>query len=301
MRIGYPCMNLSIGCSGSRTFRLKSYSVERLVETVEGNLDCLIRMLEYNVANDILFFRITSDLVPFASHPVCRFDWRTRFREPLYEIGRFINDHRVRVSMHPDQFTLINSPKRDVFARSVKELRYHAQVLDLMDLDLSAKIQIHVGGAYGDKPKSIKRFVNRYAKLDESIRCRLVIENDDKSYTVEDCLAVHDETGLPVLLDVLHHKLNGSGESVKVALERAATTWDPGDGTPMVDYSDKRKDGSRGNHAERINIRNFRRFLKTTDPIDIDIMVEIKDKERSALKAIEVARADPRFVSQIPL
>jgi UV DNA damage endonuclease len=108
MKIGYPCINRTIGCSANRTFRLKSYSEERLIETVENNLDCLLNILKFNVEHNILFFRITSDLVPFASHPICQFPWQRFFRDKFRKIGDLIRTHGIRISMHPDQFTLIN-------------------------------------------------------------------------------------------------------------------------------------------------------------------------------------------------
>jgi len=170
MRIGYPCINLTLPCRGNRTFRLKSYSESRLVETLENNLNCLSQILRYNVEHSILFFRITSDLVPFASHPVCQLNWQNQFRKALKEIGRFINRHKVRISMHPDQFTLINTPDRRVLERSRRELLYHVQVLDLMEVDYQAKVQIHVGGVYGDKAKSVSRFIHRFEMLDAPIQ-----------------------------------------------------------------------------------------------------------------------------------
>jgi UV DNA damage endonuclease len=139
MKIGYPCINLSLNCRSSRTFRL------------ENNLECLMKILEFNVKNNLLFFRITSDLIPFASHPVCKCPWQKEFKKSFRKIGNFIIKHKIRATMHPDQFTLINSPDRGIFNRSVRELRYHSDVLDLLGTDLTAKIQIHVGGAYGNK------------------------------------------------------------------------------------------------------------------------------------------------------
>ncbi|MFH1645036.1 MAG: UV DNA damage repair endonuclease UvsE, partial [Candidatus Omnitrophota bacterium] len=235
MKIGYPCINLSLDCRSSKTFRLKAYSEERLVQTISNNLNCLQKILQYNVDNRILFFRITSDLIPFASHPICSFDWQKQFQAELRFIGEFIKKNKIRISMHPDQFTLINSIDEEIFQRSRKELVYHAQVLDLMELDFTAKIQIHVGGVYGDKPAGLLRFVKRYDMLEEAVRKRLVVENDHTSYKVLDCLRINESCGLPVLFDKFHHLLNNDNENVCDMIRRCSTTWDKNDGLPMVD------------------------------------------------------------------
>jgi len=295
MRIGYPCINLTIGCKSDRTFRLKSYSEERLMQTVQDNLDCLLKILEFNVQHNLLFFRITSDLVPFASHPICRFNWQAYFSLKFGEIGTFIKTNNTRISMHPDQFTLINSIDNSVFERSLSELVYHADVLDSMGLDGSAKIQIHVGGVYGDKKESMRRFVKRLEGVPGSVTRRLVIENDDRNYTLKDCINISSETGLPVLLDVFHHAANNLGETVGKAFSLFYKTWKPNDGTPMVDYSSARAEGRKGSHAESIDLKRFGRFLEETRNYDFDLMLEIKDKEKSALKAEELVRGDERF------
>jgi len=117
------------------------------------------------VKHKILFFRITSDIVPFASHSICRFDWQKHFEKQFEAIGNFIRKHEMRISMHPNQFILINSIDKKILERSVRELTYHTEILDLMGLDTSAKIQIHVGGVYGDKKRSKQRFISRFEKL----------------------------------------------------------------------------------------------------------------------------------------
>ena len=298
MKIGYPCLNLTVGCRSNRTFRLKSYSEPRLISTIENNLDCLLEILVFNLKHNLLFFRITSDLVPFASHPICQFDWRSQFKEKFEAIGDFISNHAIRISMHPAQFTLINSPEIDVFQRSIKELVYHAQVLDAMGLDSSAKIQIHVGGIYGDKKKSGVRFIDRFNELPQVVAQRLVIENDHRYYTLGDCLEISAKTGIPVLFDVFHHEANSSGETVREVLDMVYSTWGRHDGIPMVDYSSQRVGGRKGSHSESIDSGDFKAFLEQTKPYDCDIMLEIKDKERSAQKAMELARSDERFIRE---
>ncbi len=298
MKIGYPCINWTIGCKGDRTFRLKSYSESRLRETVKNNLDCLETMLAFNIEQGLLFFRITSDLVPFASHPVCELDWAGAFREQFRAIGATIRRHAIRISMHPGQYTVLNSPKERVVENAIAELEYHGTVLDAMELDRSAKIQVHVGGVYGDKAASMERFIARYEALDPQIRDRLVIENDDRSYTLADCLAIHDGSCVPVLFDIFHHAVNPSDRSRALTLNEgialAAATWTDDDGPLMVDYSSQEPDGRRGHHAEHLDERHFSRFLDTTRPHDFDLMLEIKSKEEAALRAVTLAQNDER-------
>lgn len=293
MRIGYPCINQSLSCRASRTFRLRSYSEERFIETVENNLACMKNILNYNITHGMLFFRVTSDLIPFASHPVCTFPWQKHFAPALRGLGKKIKSANMRISMHPDQFTLINSPSEDVFRRSTAELLYHAEVLDLMELDLTARIQIHVGGVYGDKKQSMQRFVHRYKQLPREAGRRLAVENDDRLFTLSDCLRLHEKTRVPVIFDTLHHSVNCSGQSLAKALGEAFSTWSVQKGRPMLDYSDQDPTpGARpGKHAQTLDKRAFRRFLQTARKHDFDVMLEIKDKERSAASALETARS----------
>jgi UV DNA damage endonuclease len=291
MKIGYPCINRGIGCTANSTFRLASYAEERLVQKVENNLDCLFKILQYNVQNGFYFFRISSDLVPFASHPVCTFDWAGHFRGQFRKVGEFIKEHDIRISMHPDQFVVINAQKDDVVKRSVRELDYHCTVLDEMALDSTAKIQIHLGGVYGDKHSAIDRFIENYNSLSKTLKSRLVIENDDRSYSLEDCLSVHEKIGIPVIFDVFHHQCLNNGEKVRQGLKISSTTWKKSDGIPMVDYSSQQRGQRSGSHAKTLDIAIFKKFVQETRGLDFDLMLEIKDKETSALKALKILKA----------
>jgi UV DNA damage endonuclease len=290
MKIGYPCINRGIGCTANSTFRLASYSEERLIQKVENNLDCLFQILRYNDQNGFYFFRISSDLVPFASHPVCTFDWADHFSEQFRKVGDFIKEHDMRISMHPDQFIIINSLKDDVVERSVRELDYQCTILDRMALDSTAKIQIHLGGVYGDKRSAMDRFIERYNSLNTSLKSRLVIENDDRSYSLKDCVSVHERIGIPIIFDAFHHQCLNNGETLRQGLHLSASTWQESDGIPMVDFSSQQKGQRPGSHAKTLNITMFKKFLRESRGLDFDLMLEIKDKETSALQALKILR-----------
>lgn len=296
MKIGYPCINNSILRTVPSTFRLASYSENKLVQTIRGNLTYLSQILEYNVKHDLLFFRISSDLIPFASHPICTSNWHELFKSEFEEVGTFIRKHNIRISMHPDQFVILNSPNSTIVKSSICELTYHCKVLDAMKLDKTAKVQIHVGGVYGNKSEALKRFVTIYNTLDNAIKERLVIENDDRLYNLNDCLDLNQRINIPIVFDSFHHELLSNGESLKFALRRATSTWNKNkDGVQIVDYSspyanngEKSVKGRKGKHAESIDVPSFRKFLKETAGLDFDLMLEIKDKEKSAQRALMI-------------
>ncbi len=296
MKIGYPCINRSLSCQANKTFRLKSYSERRFIQTVENNLNCLQQILQFNRDHHLLFFRISSDIIPFASHPVLTVDWMNKFKELFNTIGETIKSYDMRISMHPDQFIVLNSKKEKVVQRSIEELIYHADVFKSLLLDTSAKIQLHVGGVYGDKKQSINRFIDQFHRLPESVKKHLVIENDDRNYSVHDCLEISSQCQIPVLFDVFHHQLNNNGESFQAVLKEIKRTWKESDGIPMIDYSSQEKGEKRGKHTTHINDDDFTQFLYNTRSIDADVMLEIKDKEQSANKAVCLAQSDSRFI-----
>ncbi len=284
-RLGYPCINRTIHALADRTFRLASYSDERLLDTARTNLEALERLVVFNETHDLRFVRISSQTVPFASHPVCRIDWLTPLRPLLERIGTRMTDAGMRVSMHPDQFVLINSPDDRIVAASLAELDYHDRLLTAMGLGRDAKIQIHVGGVYGDKAAAVGRFIERFGTLPEGVRRRLVIENDERLFGVQDCLLISAQTGVPVLLDTFHHELKDDGMTTREAFEACRVTWKRADGLPMLDYSSQKPGGRFGEHALTIDAKHFAQIMARLQGCGFDVILEIKDKEKSALTA----------------
>jgi len=271
--------------------------VRRLKDTINTNLNCLQKILEFNVSHKIFFFRITSNLIPFGSHPIMDFGWQEHFASKFREIGDYINKNKIRISMHPGQYTVINSNKRPIFQRSKKELEYHVEILDMMNLKPDAKIITHVGGLYGNKTKSISRFIRRCNDLGDNIRNRYVIENDDKSYNIEDCLLINQETGIPIIFDIYHHTCNTTLNSMEEEFEKVTKTWTNFDGLPIVHYSSEHPLKGKPRHSDTIDISDFSKFLEKTKKYNFDIMLEIKDKERSAIIALTLLLDDKRFRS----
>ena len=291
MKIGYPCVNEAMDCSAANTFRLASYADERLVAAVTANLACLRRMLAWNVAQGLLFFRMGSGIVPFGSHPINTFPWQTHFAADFQAIGDYIKANNLRVSFHPDQFVVLNSPSVDIVQRSIQELIYQGSMLDLMGLDGTAKLQIHVGGLYGDRELALSRFAAVHATLPAAVKARVVVENDDRLFPLRDCLRLHAETGVPILFDNFHHECLNHGEPMAEALRLAAATWHPtADGVPMMDYSSQALGERKGKHTDDLVDDQFRRFLQEFHGLDMDLMLEIKNKEASALRAVTILR-----------
>jgi UV DNA damage endonuclease len=291
IRIGYACINTKLP-SPNRTCRLKNATPERVFELASANVQALQPILQWNVAHRIELFRITSDVIPFGSHSVNKVPWQRLLEPQLAGLGAFIRDHGLRVSMHPGQFTVLNSPRREVVQSSIKELDYHVAFLDALGIDESHKVIIHLGGVYDDKAASLERFVEICRGLDRRIKARLVIENDERCYTIADALAASGATGLPVVFDVFHHRWNPAlkQHSLRSIIQLAARTWRKRDGRVKIHYSNQWPGEAPGTHSKSISVQKFLRFHEEIHDLDLDIMLEVKDKQESVLKLGKVLR-----------
>ncbi|WP_270207760.1 UV DNA damage repair endonuclease UvsE, partial [Eggerthella lenta] len=205
MSIGYASKTLAVPSARMQSVVQRLATPDRLAQAIDGNLCALDAALDYQAKNGIHLFRISSDVVPFGSSPVNALDWMRDFEPHLAALGRKARRHGIRLSMHPGQYTVLNSPDADVVERAKLDLAYHAAFLNALGMDASGKIVLHVGGAYGDKPRALERFASAYATLPLAVRRRLVIENDDRLFTARDVLALSRATGAPMVFDTLHH------------------------------------------------------------------------------------------------
>jgi len=285
IRLGYACINTQLP-SASRTCRLKNASEENILSLSRQNLSALKQILLWNRDKGIGLFRISSDTIPFGSHPVNRLPWWQLLKTESSELGRLIAKFKMRVSMHPAQFTVLNSIRESVVAASIAELEYHARLLDAFSLDAAHKIILHLGGTYGDKKNGMKRFVRNFEKLPLPVQKRLAIENDEKNYTAADTLTVAKELQVPMILDVFHHRCNPSLQKLGLLriLESIALTWQPQDGPQKIHYSDQKKERPVGSHSENIDVDGFKRFYRRIRHLPLDIMLEVKNKEQSVLE-----------------
>lgn len=288
MRIGYACITIGVPQTAQKSCISKNASEEKLLELVSHNLNALKKTIDYNIENDIKLFRISSDLIPFGSSPVNSLPWWDIFASQILNIGKVIQNSGMRVSMHPGQYTVLNSPDDEVVKRAMEDLNYHNRILDSLGMGTENKIVLHIGGIYNNKQQAIKRFIAGYKSLDMTVKRRLVLENDDKSYNISDVLEVGTNLNAPVIFDNLHNKINSCGgqESDFYWINQCKKTWGGKDGYQKIHYSQQNPIKKPGSHSNSICINEFMDFYEKLGRDDIDIMLEVKDKNLSAVKCI---------------
>lgn len=304
IRFGYVAMSLRLeNCSPSKTITLtnlkKIPSLEgqlgRLKSLAENNLDNTLRLLYHNQAHQIHLYRFTSKLIPLVTHPEAPvWDYPKELAEKLKKIGDYVKLHQMRVSAHPDHFTLINSPDPQINQTSLRDLIYHQEIFQAMGLDKEAKLVMHVGGLYKNKEQSVARFKENFQLLlPPQIKERLVLENDDKSYTANDVLEICEELGIPMVLDIHHHCCCGQNEDLSQLLPRIFATWE--DLPPKIHLSSPKDEKSFRHHADEIILEDFLIFLKLAKELDqdFDVMIEAKSKDVALFNLLEKLKGIP--------
>jgi UV DNA damage endonuclease len=257
-----------------------------------ANVRDIIKMVRWNDRFGIRFMRLSSEMFPFASHPEYGYKLAPFASDALAEAGRVIAELGHRVTTHPGQFTQLGSPRREVIDNAVRDLEYHDEMLSLLKLppqqDRDAVMILHLGGVFGDKTATLDRFRENYAKLSSSVKNRLVLENDDVSWSVHDLLPLCQELNIPLVLDFHHHnivfdatKVREGTKDVIELFPAIIETWKRKGITPKMHYSEPCPDAvtarGRRKHSPRV-------MTLPPCPNDMDLMIEAKDKEQAVFE-----------------
>lgn len=257
-----------------------------------ANARDIIKMVRWNDKYGIKFMRLSSEMFPFASHDEYGYKLEPFAGETLREVGKVIGELGHRVTTHPGQFTQLGSPRKQVIDNAMRDLEYHDEMLSLLKLpeqqNRDAVMILHLGGAYGDKPAAIERFKENYAKLPQSVKNRLVLENDDVVWSVHELLPLCEELNIPFVLDYHHHNIIFDADQIREGTKdimelypRILATWEKKGITPKMHYSEPTLAAitktTRRKHSPRV-------MTFPPCPDTMDLMIEAKDKEQAVFE-----------------
>ncbi|MCZ8514152.1 UV DNA damage repair endonuclease UvsE [Paenibacillus filicis] len=316
VRLGYVAMSTLVkNASPSKTMTFTSFSkledreagIRKLERIAEENIHNTLRLLKHNRAYDIEMYRCSSRLIPLLGHGELA-DWDPiRILSGAFaELGAYARMHRMRLSFHPDHFTVFSTPREDVLKHSCEDLDRHVRMLESMGLDESAMCNIHIGGTYGNKAAARDRFIRQFGRLEERILSRMTLENDDKTFTARETLQVCEEVGVPMVLDVHHHAVNNDGESAGELWPRILRTWegqkaqlaegeDPAPLPPKIHVSSPRNTKDVRAHADFVDTAELLPFLREIAPLTprLDLMLEAKMKDEALLRLMDSIKDEP--------
>lgn len=321
VRLGYVAMSMLVSnASPSRTMTATNFNkledreaaIRKLERLAMENIHNTLRLLKHNRAYDIEMYRCSSKLIPLLGHESLEgWDPMPVLLDSFHELGSYVREHSMRISFHPDHFTVLSTPREEVLRSSLGDLDRHVAMLEAMGLDESAKCNIHVGGTYGNKASATKRFVDRFTQLPDRIRRRMTLENDDKTFTAIETLQICEEVGAPMVLDIHHHQVNHEeGQDDVVELwPRILQTWRNETAQasdqplpPKIHVSSPKSDKDPRSHADFIDAPVLLDFLRAVAPVTpkLDVMIEAKKKDEALLKLMEdVSRhAEAALLSQ---
>ena len=295
---GYACINMGFSnrpksqrITTNRTMIKRTFfekGIGYASELALQNVRDLYKILEWNLENDIYFYRLSSDIIPWASeYEMEELPDYNLILAACMKAGNFAREHGMRLTSHPGPFNKLASPKERVFQLTYKDLKVHGDLFDMIGLPRTpyAKLNIHVGAAYGDKPFALDNFCRNFERLPENVRSRLTVENDDKTSlysTLELYEGVYKRIGIPIVFDYHHHMLHPGGQTEQEALELALSTW--GDIKPVVHYAESRSI-EHGNPKIKPQAHSDLVYNTLNDyGNEFDIMIEAKHKELALLQ-----------------
>ncbi|TCW36170.1 UV DNA damage repair endonuclease UvsE [Laceyella sacchari] len=302
VRFGFVAMSSQVpNASPSKTMTVKAFqqigqpqlAMKKIIRIAKENLANTKRILYHALAHDIKFYRFSSRLIPLAGHALVGGRDFVRVLLPeLKEIGQLVQDYQMRVGFHPEHYTVLNTPNNEVFAASYKDLIRHVKMLAAMGLHSGHKCNIHVGGVYGNKEDSMERFLSNFKRLDARIQAHLCLENDDTTYTAAETLQLAETAGVPMVLDLHHHRLNHHGEKAEDLWPRIAATWAKEPFPPKIHISSPKSETDARGHADYVEVDDLYPFLKAIAPYtdQVDVMIEAKQKDGALFELMEQLR-----------
>ncbi|ANX14195.1 UV damage endonuclease UvsE [Fictibacillus arsenicus] len=260
----------------------------QLLAITKNNLERTLRVLHYCVAHELPLYRMSSSIVPLATHPDASWDFLKKTKQECKEIEKIVKKYNLRTSMHPNQFTLFTSPRPEVTVNAVKDMQYHYDLLKGMGIEDRSYINIHVGGAYGDKEAALERFYGNIKMLPSDVKSRMTLENDDKTFTTEETLEVCVTEGVPLMFDYHHYKANPGDTPLEELLPRFVQTWKNTGRPPKVHLSSPKDEKAYRSHHDFVSLDYVLPFFKMVSEFtgELDVMIEAKQKDRAALQLI---------------
>lgn len=289
--LGLCCINNSLNelkkenriyCN--RTMIRKNFSVEKAKEYALKNVQDISKLIEWNEKHNIKHLRLSSDMFPHYTDEVTEKYTLDFAKDELKKAGKLAKKYGHRITFHPGQFCVVGAKDENVFEKTIKDLEMHADILDLMEIDMDGILCIHGGGIYGDKPSAINRWCNNFLQLPEKIKRRLCIENCEHSYNIEDCLEISKRCNIPVILDSHHYQCynilhpDNQINNIENYMEDVIKSW--GERTPLFHISEQNYSKRIGAHSTLC--QHIPRYILEV-PIKynkcISIEVEAKGKE----------------------
>lgn len=239
-RYGYACINMTLAEQGVTTNRgcIKKTFLEKGLPHVSKlalqNCQDLVKILEWNRDNKVQVFRMTSCLFPWQTEYELEAlpDWE-EILSVLRKAGEVSSSHGGRLSFHPGQHVVLSSPRQEVLNSAIRDLRAHGEIMDAIGLPRSpeAKINIHVGGAYGEHKQALERWCSVWEFLPECVKTRITVENDDKPGMFSTKMlyeGISLKTGVPIVFDSHHFECGPQDSTYEEALEMASSSWPEG-------------------------------------------------------------------------
>lgn len=290
IRLGYVSLPVTLDITASKTITLTSYKKlgvrrgeEKRCKLLEENLENLQNILKYNDRNHIHFYRLTSNLVPLLTYPNSYDNILKKYKNKFQEIGKYIEEKKMRVDMHPDQYLVLNSIHKEIVDSTIKSLEYYDSLMNQMGL--KTNIILHVGSGQEGKAKSLKRFEENFKRLSPSIKKKIVIENDDKTFNIRNVLSLSKRINVPVVLDYHHFLVNRNHEKIEDFIVDIFSSWKT---TPKIHFSSPKSKKEFRSHHDYINSDTFIDFIERIKfcGIDFDIMIEAKKKEEALFRLV---------------